>query len=102
MSKSFRDRITAAPLLPARIDALKTCERYVSLLDDPEIVARINAEVLPHEPSRKLLAGVLAHSPFLTRVLRRHADWLPEGWRSIQTKASGGSCARSIQTRWSP
>ncbi len=78
MSIPFRDLISTAPLLPPRVDALKLCrERFVSLLDDADLAARIESEFLPHEPTRRLLAGILAHSPFLTRVLRRHPDWLP-------------------------
>ncbi len=78
MSAPFRDRIASAPLLPPRIDALKLCrERFISLLDDAELAATIEAEVQSHEPVRRLLAGILAHSPFLTRVMRRHPEWLP-------------------------
>jgi glutamate-ammonia-ligase adenylyltransferase len=77
MSTPFRDGISAAPLLPPRIDAAKLCrERFLALLDDPAAAQRCEAELAAHEPLRRLLAGVLAHSPFLTRILRRHPDWL--------------------------
>ncbi len=117
MSAPFRDLITSAPLLPPRTDALKLCrERFVSLLDDPALAARIEAEHLSHEPTRQLLAGVLAHSPFLTRILRRHPDWLPamlaeeplEGFRAalaeigpaaIAPLAFEGAMAAMRQTR---
>jgi len=77
MSAAFRDRIVAAPLLPPRIDAAKLCrDRCLSVLDDPAAAARIEAAVRVHEPSLRLVAGVLAHSPFLTRILKRDPDWL--------------------------
>jgi [glutamine synthetase] adenylyltransferase / [glutamine synthetase]-adenylyl-L-tyrosine phosphorylase len=79
MRRPFRDRIAAAPLLPPRANALKLCrERFVALLDDDDSAAQIEVDITRDERTRLLLAGVVAHSPFLTRMLRRHPEWLQE------------------------
>jgi len=79
MSRTFRDRISAAPFLPPSTDALKLCrDAFVSLLEDADAAGRIEREALGHEPALRLVAGIVAHSPFLTRILRRHPSWLLE------------------------
>ncbi len=51
-------------------------DRLTSLLDDAGAAGAIDhvCEVEPRTAA--LVAGVIAHSPFLTRIMRRHPDWL--------------------------
>jgi glutamate-ammonia-ligase adenylyltransferase len=75
----FRDRIAAAPRLPPRTDALKLVRaRLIDLLDDREAAAVLAAVLESDARLRDLVAGIIAHSPFLTRIMRQHPDWLIE------------------------
>jgi [glutamine synthetase] adenylyltransferase / [glutamine synthetase]-adenylyl-L-tyrosine phosphorylase len=70
-------RIVAAPLLLPRSNALSIIHaRFTSLLDDRELAARIDERVAAEPQTAALVAGVLSHSPFLTRIIRRHPLWL--------------------------
>jgi [glutamine synthetase] adenylyltransferase / [glutamine synthetase]-adenylyl-L-tyrosine phosphorylase len=79
LEKALRGRITAWPLLPPRTDALKLCRaKLIDLLDDHGAAATL-ARLIEGDPkTAALVAGVLAHSPFLTRIMRRHPEWLIE------------------------
>ncbi len=73
----LRGRIAAWPLPPAKTDALKFCRtRLVALLDDAEAAATLDRLCAEDERIRSLVCGVVAHSPFLLRILRQHPDWL--------------------------
>jgi [glutamine synthetase] adenylyltransferase / [glutamine synthetase]-adenylyl-L-tyrosine phosphorylase len=76
-SQNLRARIASVPLLPPRTDALKLIrDRLTSLLDDSGAGAAIR-HVCEAEPrTAALVSGVIAHSPFLTRIMRRHPEWL--------------------------
>ncbi len=75
----LRARIAAAPLLPARMDALDLCRKQlIGLLDDSAAAEAVERICASDAGSRNLIAGVLAHSPFLTRIMRRHPEWLIE------------------------
>jgi [glutamine synthetase] adenylyltransferase / [glutamine synthetase]-adenylyl-L-tyrosine phosphorylase len=77
LPQTMRGRICAAPLLPARVDALKLCHiKLIDLLDDRAAAAELSRIVETDEAARALIAGVVAHSPFLTRIIRQHPDWL--------------------------
>jgi [glutamine synthetase] adenylyltransferase / [glutamine synthetase]-adenylyl-L-tyrosine phosphorylase len=79
ISRTLRGRSMAAPVLPARTDARALVrERLTSVLDDARAAAAIE-HVCESEPRiAALVAGVIAHSPFLTRIMRLHPDWLLE------------------------
>jgi [glutamine synthetase] adenylyltransferase / [glutamine synthetase]-adenylyl-L-tyrosine phosphorylase len=78
-SQTMRARICAAPLLPARVDAMKLCRtKLFDLLDDRGAADGLGNFCETEEKTRDLLAGIIAHSPFLTRIMRRHPDWLIE------------------------
>ncbi len=78
-SQTMRARICAAPLLPARVDAMKLCRtKLLDLLDDRDAAGGLGHFCETEEKTRDLLAGIIAHSPFLTRIMRRHPDWLIE------------------------
>jgi [glutamine synthetase] adenylyltransferase / [glutamine synthetase]-adenylyl-L-tyrosine phosphorylase len=78
-SQTMRGRISAAPLLPAREDALRLCRtKLLDLLDDRGAAAGLGHFCETEQKTRDLIAGVIAHSPFLTRIMRRHPDWLIE------------------------
>lgn len=73
----FRERIAAAPRLPPRTDALKLARaRFLDLLDDREAAAVLEGIFADDSRVRDLVAGILAHSPFLSRIMRQHPDWL--------------------------
>ncbi len=78
-SQTMRGRIGAAPLLPAKVDALKLCRtKLIDLLDDLGAAGCLGHFCESEQRTRDLIAGIIAHSPFLTRIMRRHPDWLIE------------------------
>jgi [glutamine synthetase] adenylyltransferase / [glutamine synthetase]-adenylyl-L-tyrosine phosphorylase len=77
--RTLRGRISSAPLLPPRADALKLCRtKLIELLDDKGAAGALDRYCETEVGPRNLVAGLLAHSPFLTRIMRRHPDWLIE------------------------
>ncbi len=79
LASTLRGRITAAPLLPPRTDALKLCHaKLIDLLDDPGAAAALDHVCATEAKTCALVAGVVAHSPFLSRIMRQHPDWLIE------------------------
>jgi [glutamine synthetase] adenylyltransferase / [glutamine synthetase]-adenylyl-L-tyrosine phosphorylase len=75
----LRTRIASTPLLPPRTDSRKLIrERLTSLLDDAGAASAIDNVCAAEPRTAALVAGVIAHSPFLTRIMRRHPDWLIE------------------------
>jgi [glutamine synthetase] adenylyltransferase / [glutamine synthetase]-adenylyl-L-tyrosine phosphorylase len=80
---TLRRRIAASPLAPPRTDALKLCRAMlVDLVDNRGAAATLDQIVASDPGARNLVAGILAHSPFLTRSMRRHPDWLIEALES--------------------
>lgn len=78
------ERLTAAPVLPARMkaDALIARE-LIERLRDEDAAAELAAHLAAHPASAALLAGILAHSPFLTQIMR----FDPEGLLASLTGA---------------
>lgn len=71
------ERLKAAPVLPAR-GKVETIwrEELVERVFDAEAGERLAAHLAGHEPSAALVAGILAHSPFLTQIMRRDPEGL--------------------------
>ena len=78
-AQTLHQRITAWPLLPPRVTALGLVrDKLTSLLDDAGAAGAI-LHVCENEPNTAaLVAGLIAHSPFLLRIMRQHPDWLIE------------------------
>jgi [glutamine synthetase] adenylyltransferase / [glutamine synthetase]-adenylyl-L-tyrosine phosphorylase len=77
----LKERLCAAPLLPPRTDARALIRAELTdRLEDRGAAALIGDIYGADEKVAALIAGVLAHSPFLTRILRRHPDWLIESF----------------------
>lgn len=83
MAERLCDRVHAAPVLPARAkaEALLTRELIERLRDEGE-AGRLKAHFAEHPPSAALVAGILAHSPFLTQIMR----FDPEGLLACLTE----------------
>ena len=78
---SLKDRLSAAPLLPPRIKAREFIRTELTdRLDDRGAAALIAGTYGADEKAAALIGGVLAHSPFLARIMRRHPDWLIESF----------------------
>jgi [glutamine synthetase] adenylyltransferase / [glutamine synthetase]-adenylyl-L-tyrosine phosphorylase len=78
-ARTMRGRMREAPLLPPRTNALDLCRRkLIALLNDTGAAGALDQFCAEEENTRALIAGVLAHSPFLTRIMRQHPDWLIE------------------------
>ncbi len=76
---SLQQRLCAAPLQPPRTDAHALIRAELTdRLDDRGLAARIEEICRTDEKAAALVAGVLAHAPFLARILRRHPEWLIE------------------------
>jgi glutamate-ammonia-ligase adenylyltransferase len=75
MAQPLLARLAAAPLLlPRQRAATVLADSLLGHLDADE--AAMLAPLLAGEPARALVAGLLAHSPFLGQIMRRHPDWL--------------------------
>ena len=72
MGEPLCERLKAAPVLPARVsvEALVTSE-LLERLYDAEAGTALSQHLAAHPASRELVAGILAHSPFLTQIMRR-------------------------------
>jgi [glutamine synthetase] adenylyltransferase / [glutamine synthetase]-adenylyl-L-tyrosine phosphorylase len=79
LSQTLRGLIIASPILATRVDALKLIRsKLTSLLDDSGAAAALD-HVCEIEPqTAAVVAGLVAHSPFLHRIIRQHPDWLIE------------------------
>ncbi|MEI5664487.1 bifunctional [glutamine synthetase] adenylyltransferase/[glutamine synthetase]-adenylyl-L-tyrosine phosphorylase [Bosea sp. CCNWLW174] len=77
MGEPLCQRLKAAPVLPARgkIEALWR-EELIERLFDAEAGKRLAAHLTGHDDSAALVAGILAHSPFLTQIMRRDPEGL--------------------------
>ena len=71
MSGTLSERLCAAPVLPAKAKAERLFAReLVERLFDEEAAAALAKHAEAHPAVRDLLAGILAHSPFLTQSMR--------------------------------
>lgn len=72
MGEPLCEHLTAAPVLPARARAEALLAReLLERLHDAEAAAALGAHFTANPKSRDLVAGILAHSPFLTQIMRR-------------------------------
>ena len=69
------DRIATAPVLPKGASAAKLLAAYLAGIDDAEVAAGLEACVKAPKV-RALVAGILAHSPFLTSIARHDPGFL--------------------------
>ncbi len=80
---SLRARIASTPLLAHRADGLKSCTvKLLDLLDDRGAAAALDQMVRAEPRTLALVAGIVAHSPFLARIMLQHPDWLIESLNS--------------------
>lgn len=71
------ERLKQAPVLPARAKAAALVAReLIERLRDEELAAALQAHLAEQPSSLALVAGVLAHSPFLTQIMRQNPDLL--------------------------
>ena len=71
MAERLCDRLDAAPVLPARAKAEALLAReLIERLHDEAAAEALKVHFAGHPHSAVLVAGVLAHSPFLTQVMR--------------------------------
>ncbi|MFN3672655.1 MAG: bifunctional [glutamine synthetase] adenylyltransferase/[glutamine synthetase]-adenylyl-L-tyrosine phosphorylase, partial [Bosea sp. (in: a-proteobacteria)] len=95
------DRLNAAPVLPARVKAETLVAReLIERLRDEAAAAALRALLSERPAAHALVAGLLAHAPFLTQIMRQNPEMLlaaldepPEARRDAllaETLASGG------------
>lgn len=66
------DRLEAAPVLPARARVANLVAReLIERLHDDGAAQALGAHFAGHPRSAALVAGILAHSPFLTQIMRQ-------------------------------
>jgi glutamate-ammonia-ligase adenylyltransferase len=72
MAGRLCDRLKAAPVLPvrARADALLSRD-LIERLHDDAAAAALRGHFAEHSSSAALVAGILAHAPFLTQIMRQ-------------------------------
>ncbi|RDJ22977.1 bifunctional [glutamine synthetase] adenylyltransferase/[glutamine synthetase]-adenylyl-L-tyrosine phosphorylase [Bosea caraganae] len=71
MSGQLCERLTLAPVLPARARAEALLQRdLIERLHDEDAAKALTAHFAANPNSAALVAGILAHSPFLTQVMR--------------------------------
>ncbi|WP_291673544.1 bifunctional [glutamine synthetase] adenylyltransferase/[glutamine synthetase]-adenylyl-L-tyrosine phosphorylase [Bosea sp. (in: a-proteobacteria)] len=77
MGEPLCECLKAAPVLPARgkVETLWR-EELIERLFDAEAGERLVAHLTGNEASAALVAGILAHSPFLTQIMRRDPEGL--------------------------
>ncbi|MGL4635819.1 MAG: bifunctional [glutamine synthetase] adenylyltransferase/[glutamine synthetase]-adenylyl-L-tyrosine phosphorylase [Beijerinckiaceae bacterium] len=79
IARTLRGRIVSTPLLAHRADGLKLCKlKLLDLLDDRDAAGTLDHTLREKPKTLALVAGVVAHSPFLMRIVRQHPDWLIE------------------------
>jgi glutamate-ammonia-ligase adenylyltransferase len=72
MGEPLCERLKAAPVLPARTRAEPLVAReLLERLHDAETGAALAAHFSGYPAAQDLVAGILAHSPFLTQIMRR-------------------------------
>jgi [glutamine synthetase] adenylyltransferase / [glutamine synthetase]-adenylyl-L-tyrosine phosphorylase len=77
--QALNARIAASPLLAHRSDGLKICTlKLLDFLDDKAAAAAIEHCLRGKPRTLALVAGIVAHSPFLTRIMRQNPGWLLE------------------------
>lgn len=77
MGEPLCERLKAAPVLPARARADALVKRdLVERLHDAAAAEALTAHFSAHAASRDLVAGILAHSPFLAQIMRRDPEGL--------------------------
>lgn len=77
MGEPLCERLKAAPVLPARARADLVVRRdLVERLHDAAAAEALTAHFSAHAASRALVAGILAHSPFLAQIMRRDPEGL--------------------------
>lgn len=71
MVERLCERLTAAPVLPARAKAEALLARdLIERLRDDDAADALSRHFAAHPASAALVAGILAHSPFLTQIMR--------------------------------
>lgn len=71
MSGQLCERLSSAPVLPARARAEALLAReLIERLHDEEAARALSAHFDDHPRSAALVAGILAHSPFLAQIMR--------------------------------
>ena len=71
MAERLCDRLAAAPVLPAKAKAEALLKReLIERLHDEEVAGALSAHLAEQPLSAALVAGILAHSPFLTQIMR--------------------------------
>lgn len=71
MAVPLCESLNAAPVLPARATAAALLTReLLERLRDDAVVDALSGHFAAHPNSAALIAGVLAHSPFLTQIMR--------------------------------
>jgi glutamate-ammonia-ligase adenylyltransferase len=84
MKAGLCERLTAAPVLPARAKPETLLAReLIERLRDDEAAAALSRHFAENPASAALVAGVVAHSPFLTQIMR----FDPEGLLASLTSA---------------
>ena len=84
MTMRLCERLKAAPVLPARAKAAQILAKdLIDRLHDPEAAEALAAHVAGNERSAALVAGLLAHAPFLTQIMRQD----PSGLLACLTEA---------------
>lgn len=84
MTVRLCERLKAAPVLPARARAAQILAKdLIDRLHDPEAAEALAAHVAGNERSAALVAGLLAHAPFLTQIMRQD----PAGLLACLTEA---------------
>ncbi len=72
MGEPLCERLKAAPVLPARASAeALVASELLERLYDAEAGTALSEHLAADSVSRELVAGILAHSPFLTQIMRR-------------------------------
>ncbi|MDU0343449.1 bifunctional [glutamine synthetase] adenylyltransferase/[glutamine synthetase]-adenylyl-L-tyrosine phosphorylase [Bosea rubneri] len=72
MGEPLCERLKAAPVLPARASAeALVASELLERLYDAEAGTALSEYLAAHPASQELVAGILAHSPFLTQIMRR-------------------------------
>ncbi|WP_332681420.1 bifunctional [glutamine synthetase] adenylyltransferase/[glutamine synthetase]-adenylyl-L-tyrosine phosphorylase [Bosea sp. (in: a-proteobacteria)] len=72
MGEPLCERLKAAPVLPARAKAEALVQReLIERLHDAAAGDALTGHFTAHPASQELVAGILAHSPFLAQIMRR-------------------------------
>ncbi|MET0606106.1 MAG: bifunctional [glutamine synthetase] adenylyltransferase/[glutamine synthetase]-adenylyl-L-tyrosine phosphorylase [Beijerinckiaceae bacterium] len=73
---SLSRRIDTAPFMPPRKDAKRICNAFLLDIRDKNVARDLRALFDDAPQARALVGAALAHSPFLTGILRRRPEWL--------------------------